>query len=366
MKRLGLALVVLLVLGAGSTALAFSPKLEVDENMWIQLGFLLQLQYETVEDIAGTNNDEWSNDFFTRRARILALGSVHEKVKFFFDTDVPNAGKKGSNNDLIWNDGLIDCQVMPEFNLSMGRILPPFSLETQASATTLLGIDYNLNSIKLPTPNDRSFWRDDGLEARGMLVNKLIDYRFGVFRGARDDVLNPDQDLRYSGMVMFNFFDSQPGWFYNMNSLGSLKMLSIGAGFDLIQNSGSGVDDGEAWSIFGLFDHPLGGGIVTAAAAWYDWEGPSYGGFEGETASVQIGYLCPGQVGGGRFQPVVRWQRQDPDGGQSLNTVNLGLNYYLKGHHINFKVDYAIDDRRNADADGDKVDAFRFQTQLYY
>lgn len=345
-----------------SSAMAWSPKLEVDENTWIQFGFLTQLQYETIEDAAGTDNDSWSQEFFTRRARILAQGSVHEKVKFFFDTDLPNAGKTGAANTLVWNDGIIDLQFAPAFKVSMGRILPPFSLESQASAAGLLGIDYNLNTIKLPTPNDRSFWRDDGLEARGILFGNLIDYRAGVFRGERDAAVNPDQDGRFAGMVMVNLADAQPGWFYNMNSLGAARMLSLGAGYDRIGNSA--VDDGEAWSVFALIDQPVGVGAVTAAAAYYDWEGPNYGGFVGNTASAQLGYLFPCRImQGALIQPVARWQFQDPDTGSSLHTYNLGLNYYLKGHSINFKADYAINDRR---INNEKVDAVRFQTQLLF
>jgi hypothetical protein len=363
-RYLVISVVSALVFALTSPAMAWSPRLEVDENNWIQFGFLAQLQYEAVEDAAGVANDKWSNEFFTRRARILAQGAVHEKVQFFFDTDLPNAGKTGAANTLIWNDGIIDLQFAPALKVSLGRILPPFSLESQASAASLLGIDYNLNTIKLPTPNERSAWRDDGIEARGILAGGLIDYRAGVFRGERDAIRNPDQDGRFTGMVMLNFGAAQPGWFYNMNSLGSLQMLSIGAGYDRIGNSAAGLDDGEAWSVFALVDQPLGVGAVTVAAAWYDWDGPNYGGFVGNTASAQVGFLFPCRmIEGARIQPVVRWQYQDPDEGLSLDTFNLGLNYFLKGHNINFKADYAINDRRIG---GEKVDAVRFQTQLLF
>jgi hypothetical protein len=352
------------ILWSTSSALAWSPKLEVDEHTWIQFGFLAQLQYETAEDAAGVENDEWSNELFVRRARFLANGSVHEKVKFFFDTDVPNAGKTGADNSLVWNDGLVDLQFLPQFKLAIGRLLPPFSVENQASASTLLGIDYNVNTIKLPTPNDRAVWRDDGIEAHGILGRDLIDYRVGLFRGERDKERNPDQDLRFTGMAMINLVDPQPGWYYNMNGLGSLNMLSFGAGYDRLANSAPGLSDGRAWSLFALLDQPLGVARVTAHAAYYDWRGDGWAGdFEGKTASVQVGYLMSGFFAPGQWQPVLRWQRQDPDSGASLDTVNIGLGYYLKGHNINFKIDYALNDRLVA---GDKKDAFRFQTQLLF
>ena len=63
-------------------------------------------------------------------------------MKFFFSTDVPNAGKQGVTNDVIWNDGFIDVQLAPEFNIGMGRFLVPFSPENRASAATLLGMTF--------------------------------------------------------------------------------------------------------------------------------------------------------------------------------------------------------------------------------
>jgi hypothetical protein len=78
---------------------------------------------------------------------------------------------------------------------------------------------------------------------------------------------------------------------------------------------------------------------------------------------AQLGYVLPVEGLGGKWQPVVRLQRQDSDAGFTLNTVNLGLNYLLKGHSINVKLDYAIDDRLVA---GSKADTFRAQTQLLF
>jgi hypothetical protein len=367
MRKLISSIVMLtVVLGAG-TALAWSPKLEVNEDVWMQVGFLGQVWFEAVEDNAGTNNDEWSKDFYFRRARILGQGSVHKYVKFFFDTDVPNSGKKGNtgDNDLILNDAFVDLQIMPEFKVAFGRILVPFSVENKASAALLLGIDYNTNVTKIPTFITDAFWRDDGIEVRGILLDGLIDYRVGLFTGEDDPSLNPDDNLRTTGMVMINLGDAQPGWFYNMNSLGSLRVLSFSAGYDYIGNGGAGVEDGKAWNVGANFEQPLGNGRIVGSAAYYDWDGPNFaGGFEGHTASVQAGYLMPCPFREGSFiQPVLRWQYQDPDGGSELNTFNIGLNYFLKGHNINFKVDYAINDRFIA---GERVDAFRFQTQLLF
>ncbi len=361
MKRILGLLACLVVAFSVTPAEAWGPKLEVDEDTWIQLGLLGQFQVESAQ----LSEDEWTFDIFTRRARIMGLGSVHEKVRFFFSTDVPNTGKTGAPNDIVWNDGFVDFQLMPELKIAFGRILVPFSPENQASAAAILGIDYNLNLLKLPTFMDRAFWRDDGFELRGVLVDGLIEYRGGVFRGMRDMDANPGYHPRAIGMVMVNFADAQPGWFYNPNSLGSLEVLSVGGGVDYIANSAEDVDASVAWNAFAKVEQPVGGGVVNALLAYYDWSGPRpwAGDFEGQTIGAQVGFLLPGEIMTGRLQPVVRYQRQDPDEGQSLDTINVGLNYYLKGQAINFKADYAFNDRR---VGGERVDAFRFQTQLVF
>ena len=374
MTRLfGTALGFALVAAIASPTPAQAPK-PPDDNTWIQIGLLAQLQFESAEMSAGVAGDDRSADFFVRRARIIGRGSVHQKVKFFFSTDVPNAGKSGVPNDLVWNDGFVDFQLLPQLNIAVGRFLIPFSPDNRASAGSLLGIDYNLNLLKLPTPVDRAFWRDDGIEVRGVLFGRYVEYRGGVFRGARtvnlaavgDPVLlnNPDHLLRTTGMVMINLADPQPGWFYNPNSLGALKVLSIGAGYDRIPNSTVGIDVSQAWNAFVLVEHPAGKGRVNLLAAYYNWDGPAWtGGFDGKTMGAQVGYVLPVEALGGKWQPVVRLQRQDPDTGSALTTVNLGLNYLLKGHSINVKLDYAIDDRLVA---GAKADTFRAQTQLLF
>ncbi len=361
------------LLFASQAAEAWSPKISVDDDTWIQLGFLGQFRFETGQNKAGVNEDHWNYEFYTRRARIMGLGSVHENVRFFFSTDVPNTGGENVANSMVWNDGFVDFQIMPELKIAFGRILVPFSVENQASAAALLGIDYNLGLLKTPTFVDRAFWRDDGFEVRGILFEGLIDYRLGVFRGVRDFEQNPRFEPRTTGMVLVNLQDAQPGWFYNPNSLGSLDVISFGAGFDRVPRSGRNFDDSLALSAFALIEQGIAGGRLNALIGYYNWDGPAWGGgFEGHTLGAQLGFLIPGEVLTGRLQPVVRFQRQDDtrdpeDGGGAgltLNTVNLGLNYYLKGQAVNFKVDYALNDR--LDADGLGADTLRLQAQLLF
>jgi hypothetical protein len=341
-------------------ASAWSPKLEVNENTWVQLGYLHQFWFESVEDKTADGSD--SRDFFTRRNRFMLLGQGAENIHFFLNYDAASGaptGATGDGDNPVLTDAMIDFRLMKEFSIVVGRQLVPFSIDNQSSAVTLLGIDYPTRALaNQPTVSASAFWRDDGVTVRGLLgENNLIDYRVGYFRGDRDSARNPGGDGRYTGMVMINLAQSQ-GWFFNPNSLGALDVLSFGAGVDRMQRGG-GLDDHEAWSVFGMVEKKFAAGHLSANAAYYDWEGVVGGFGDGNSFSVAVGFLPEGA----KWQPVVRWQQQDPDNGEKLDTIGLGLNYYLSGHRVNIKAEYSIDDQFVA---GSKSDAFRIQTQLFF
>jgi len=320
-----------IVLSCATPALAWSPKLAVDENTWAQVGVLGQFQFEAKQDNAGTNGDQWSNGAFVRRFRLLMQGSVHKNVQFLFDTDIPNAGKSADfgqpapQEKLILNDAFVDFNLVPALKFEVGRILLPFSYENKQSATALLGLDYNLNAIKIPTFSEPlAAWRDNGVEARGLLLNNLIDYRVGVFTGQRDNAINPDDHLRYTGHVMLNLAEAQPGWFYSNSNFGKQTIRSLGVGFDMqddatpvyttdtsvspqCHHAGPAAQDYRAWEVDGQLEQPLGNGqAISASAAWFDWEHAA-GDFSGNTAFAQAGYLVTPH-----WQPVLRWEHQDP------------------------------------------------------
>jgi hypothetical protein len=340
-------------------ASAWSPKLEIDENTWVQLGYLHQFWFQSVDDGAATGSDRTS-DFFTRRNRVMLLGQATESIHFFLNYDAAAGSAAGDRQDPVLTDAIIDYRISPAFNLSVGRVLVPFTIDNQTSAVTLTGVDYPTRALaNLPTTPSGAFWRDDGIEARGLLGGGTIDYRIGYFRGDRDATRNPKGEGRVTGMVVFNLASPQGGWFYNQNSLGALDVLSFGAGYDLMSRSGPGVDDHEAWSVFFSVEKSLGAGHLSFNGTYIDWDGVVGGFGDGSSISLQAAFLPSGT----QWQPVVRWQQQDPDVGTKLDTISLGLSYYISGHRANIKGEYAIDDTIIG---GSKKDAFRVQAQLFF
>ena len=354
-----------------SPAQAWSPRLEVDDDVWLQLGFLGQWRFESARGLAGVENDSWTREFFIRRSRVLVMGSLHPKTRFFAATDVPDTGRADVPNETIWNAAFIDIAFLPQFKVKIGRILVPFSVENRSSSASLLGIDYNLASIKVPTLMRGAAWRADGIESRGILFEGRLDYRVALLQGFPRPPLEDVEfrwgarTLRYAGMMTVNLGDAQPGWFFDLNSLGSFDMLSFGGGVDIIPSRIVSEDYSLAVSLFAFLEQPLGQGRVNAACSLYRWMGYAWAhGFEGTTMAAQLGYLIPGEIFGGRWQPVVRFQHQnEQETDNAWNTFNLGLNFFLVGHNVNLKVDLALNEKG---ADERETEVFRFQAQIRF
>jgi hypothetical protein len=341
-------------------ASAWSPKLEVSDTTWVQLGYLHQFWYQSVDDGAGVvGNRERSNEFFTRRSRVMLLGQATETVHFFLNYDAAAGTGAGDRQDPVLTDAMIDFRISDAFKVMVGRQLVPFTIDNNTSAVTHTGIDYPTRTLaNQPTTPSGAFWRDDGITVRGLLAGGKIDYRVGYFAGDRDVVRNADDDGRFTGMVMYNFASAQPGWFFNQNSLGALDVFTIGAGFDKMGRSGA-ADDHEAWSLFFTMEKGLGAGHLSFNGTYIDWDGVVGGFGSGTSTSIQAAFLPTGS----KWQPVLRFQQQDPDTGTSLDTLGLGFNYLLSGHRVKISAEYSIDD---VIVDGSKKDAFRVQTQLFF
>jgi hypothetical protein len=344
-------------------ASAWTPKLEVSETTWVQLGYLHQFWYQSVDDGAASGDDR-SNEFFTRRNRVMLLGQATDTIHFFLNYDAAAGSGAGVRQDPVLTDAMIDFRINPAFNVVVGRQLVPFSIDNNTSAVTLTAIDYPTRAlVNQPSTASGAFWRDDGIAVRGLLGGDLIDYRVGYFSGDRDGGANPESDGRFTGMVMINLASPQGGWFFNQNSLGALDVLSFGVGYDQMGRSAPGLDDHTAFSVFFTAEKNIGAGHLSANAAYYDWEGvggptnPFYNG--GTTSQISMAF----QPAGSKWQPVLRWQNQDPDDGSKLDTIGIGLSYYIAGHRANIKAEYSIDD---VIINGSEKDAFRIQTQLFF
>lgn len=325
--------IMLLCLGLPGASFA-GPKWDIGENSWLQLSFLGQAHYSFLEDAV----DE--KDFYLRRGRIILSGQIMDGVKIFMETDNDNHGNDNRNETVSTDiqDAFVDIR-MGKTDMcwvKAGLIMLPFSFENGSSASSLLGIDYNSEVLKL---SNSFVWRDYGVELHGSFGEKFA-YQAGVFDGYN---ANEEADLRFTGHIAFNPIGNVgSSWFHSQNRLSRGNYLSIGAGFDT-QNKANISDtfveyDSEAWVIDAQSGFDLGEHMgLTVNGAYYYWDNLAY---EGNTMFVETGLLFLE-----KYQATVKWSNQDPDSGDDAVDYTYGLHYFHKEHNLRGGIEY-----RNGDS----------------
>jgi hypothetical protein len=314
------------------------PEWEIGDDSWLKLSFLGQVHGTYIKDA------EQETDIYLRRARIILAGQIMDGVKFFAETDNDNAGRNGfpdSSTDI--QDIFVDVRILDSAHWAKaGLILLPFSFETRSSAASLLGIDYNVEAIKLV---NTFVWRDYGAELHGEFLSKRLAYAVGVFDGydSEGGHKSTDAEARITGHVLFNLIgEAETGWFYSQERLGAKgNYLTVGTGYDS-QNKATevaGVDgeasqlvDSEAWVLDFQSGFNFGEKVdLTVNGAWYDWDNAV---FKGNTAFVEAG------VGYGKTMLTGKYSLQDRDSKDSVNNYTAGIHYFMKNHNLRGGVEY--------------------------
>ena len=209
-----------------------------DGDSSIAFGVLAQGQAERIRATTGALD---SQDLFLRRFRLIAGGKITNKLSFFFDTDSPNLGKGTAagpkvDTSMYLQDAIFTYTFRPEFQIDAGMLLIAQSHNSVQSAATLLPIDYGPYTFITSDSTNSRVGRDYGIQARGYLLKNHFEYRAGIFQGSRATITTThpgtENDFRYTGRVAWYPFEAETGFFYTGTTLGTKKILSIGAGFD--------------------------------------------------------------------------------------------------------------------------------------
>ena len=320
----------------------------------VSFGFLVQPQFESIENTAGTDSN---NSLFLRRVRFLAGGKVTRKLSFFVESDSCNLGKMAPNgkrtNDFYLQDAYISYAFRPEFHLDGGMIIVPVSHNSSQSAASLLAVDYGAYSFMASEPTRSKFGRDYGLQARGY-IKKHFEYRLGVFRGNR----NHDGEFPYRYMARFVWYplEADTGFFYTGTTHGQKRIVGIGASFDR-------QGDYSANSVDVFIDHPApNGDAVTFQADFIRYDG----GKDFKTLPKQNDWLIEGSYYFNRFKlgPFVQYASRDLSNPSSPDDKKIqgGIAYWIQKHRINVKMGYG---RILKDHSPDRTQ-FIIQSQFFY
>ncbi len=303
-----------------------------DGKSSIKFGFLVQGRAETFDDPDG---DDAAKDLYFRRLRLIAGGKITDKFTFFMETDSPGLGKGNPDgtkqrSDIYIQDFVLNYKFSEGFSLDGGLILIPTCYNCNQSAASLLPVDYGAFSFLSSAVTTANVGRDYGLQARGYLVNDHLEYRAGVFQGNRGE--DSTNDFRFAGRVMWNFFEPQKGLFYVGTSLGTKKLLSVGASYDT-------QDDYSTYAFDVFFDYPLfESDGLTLQADWIHYDGGDFltGLPETDAMLFEAAYYF-GKI---KLAPFLQVVIRDPvdDAVPDQTAWQAGLAYYPMGHRLALKL----------------------------
>lgn len=297
-----------------------------DGRSSVKLGFLAVMRADSEELADG----EDAQNLYFRRLRLILGGRLAEKWSYFIDTDSPNLGKSDAagvknSGDIFIHDFVVTYEQSPAFKVDFGMILVPLSRNTTQGAATHLASDYGPYSLLHSNATQSRVGRDYGVQLRGAVAGGRLEYRGGVYDGARGT--DATEELRFAGRLAYNFFDPDTGYLYTGNNLGARRMLTFGVGFDR-------QDDYQALGADAFWDQPVGsdGSAFTLQGDYLRYDGGDTFATlpEQETWLAEVGYL----FGALRWQPFVQWAARDLDDAALADETQtwLGVNYRMAGH----------------------------------
>lgn len=310
-------------------------------------------------------------DFELDNVRIFTSGQITKEISAVFNTE------RDADNDVIVMDAIGRFAFSPELNVWVGRQLPAVDRANlagpfYATAWSYPGLVSNNPAIAVG--------RDNGVQVWGNLSS--FKYVVGLFNGHNnhEDVGGTDS-LAITGRFAYSFIGSEAGPVYYENGTyhGAQDLFTVAFGFQS-QNDGVGTateqDDYLSWNVDFLYESKLTAntGSLTLEGAYYKYDfdvvdcgvggvtapcangGDNVGGLlPGEAFLASIAYLFPHQVGIGKFQPYVRYQKREVDeiDNSDSEQLDVGIHYVMKGHDARISLTYTDFDSDNDAADDD-------------
>jgi hypothetical protein len=283
----------------------------------VSVGGGLRSSFIHTEPDSGTPTDQ----FLLNSARLYFNGTATEHIKFMFNTEYD-----GGTNKVGILDAVAQIGVNPEFNLWVGRFLPPSDRANLYGpyyannwAVYTDGIQDGYNFVFQGRDNGVAYWGDFG----------KLKVSVGGFDGGS---ATGKPDLLGAARVQVDFWDKENGYYQNGTYYGDKNLLALGAA--------SQLQDGKvASTIDFLLEKKLANmGAFTIESEYSNYNG--LGGYDANYTHSQgvyglASYLFPKQVGMGKFQLLGKYAKADftrsivaPSYNQKTTEVNF--NYVIK------------------------------------
>jgi len=334
----------------------------------------LQIQYKgefrvNYRDIgSGQDGTDSTTNLGFRRNRIAFMGAWSDKVSLYVQGEFaePNLAPvdfSGATFDNSFQllDAAVRFSFSDAFKVTVGRFKYNLSRENLEECEAALTLDRSL-FIRPSFVGTR----DDGIAIWGNLFDDRFQYRVDAMEGrqAVAGLVAPSSNPRYSARGHITLLEPENRYGYKATYLGEKKVLTVGAAYQIEPevtyvdpSLQFGKEDYQAWTVDGFFEYPVGGGAVTASAAYekvdlggaYQGANPDNGatGLFGEKNGwyAKGGFLFPGtplQVFG-RYE---KWRFACLNNvfDQILDWYGFGANYYVWGQNLKLTAEWSKTD----------------------
>lgn len=338
---------------AGASTSYAGQTFEMGDNKSLSLGFGLRSSFTSVQNGAPDGTSR-SKSFNIDDTRLYITGHLNKMISGTLNTERDAAG------NIVLMDGFTEVGFSDDFNVRAGRVIPP-------SDRSNLDGPFYLNAWQFPGVVSQypslAIGRDNGMLVWGKPMGGKFVYSVGAFTGhnavAKDS--NAAASPLYAGRLVYNFLDPEPAQaYYNASTYyGSNNILTVALVFqhqnDGVGSSPSAAGSYNSWSTDFLYESKeTGSGVITVEGAYYKYglgavdcgsgepgavacagSGTNVGGLiAGKAYLATVAYLFPEQVGMGKFQPFVRFQKFNRDVSQTTNKQSdIGVNYVMDGHN---------------------------------
>src|SRR5476651_159315 len=164
---------------------------KVNDSVSVRIGFLAQMWGDFTQNVR--QDSSVAQNLFIRRLRVMVGGQVGSKVNVFLDTDSPNLGRttttasKSLTSPVIVQDAWVEVKpgATNALLLIAGLQYVPLCRNCIQTSVTHLVLDIDTYATAASAATGSINGRDVGLQAKGYLADDRIEYRAGVFSGAR-------------------------------------------------------------------------------------------------------------------------------------------------------------------------------------
>jgi len=264
-----------------------SREIKLAENTWFRFGAQVQAWYRAAQDRilqASGSDGTYAMDFYCRRCRFFATGSVVKDVFFNVLFEAGNFGRADLTQPSTKTPGtaqILDAYGQVKFFdwlwVSGGSILLPLSRNGLQPTTTYVSIDVS-NIAQTPVAQGNSFvLRDLGFQANGFFAANHVEYRLGVFQGSRQAAATvgtppvTTQTASHNGprlvaMLSANLWDTETGYVNGGHYFGAKRVLGVMGNFDYQvfrtdapPSPGTSKNEYKGFSAAAFINYPLSG-----------------------------------------------------------------------------------------------------------